>query len=190
MTQQKETFIEPAEILSCTDMGSQWKLNLIWSNPEINPNGYSSDSYMTKSIEDKIPFEKGHYALTVSKGKLKKDKQGNDWSGEKLWMFWLTTHAVRTAAEQDALSQNNQPQVAEGGTEGDWLVEPAAETKAEPTHFEKIQTSKDMIIFEQVIYKGAVDVVVAQINQGIKYEDVGQAILDLNNQIKAGLFSD
>ena len=47
-----------------------------------------------------------------------------------------------------------------------------------------------MIIFEQVIYKGAVDVVVAQINQGVTYEDVGQAILDLNNQIKAGLFSD
>ena len=70
------------------------------------------------------------------------------------------------------------------------MVEPAAETKAEPTHFEKIQTSKDMIIFEQVIYKGAVEVVVAQINQGIKYEDVGQAILDLNNQIKAGLFSE
>ena len=186
MTQQKETFIEPAEILSCTDMGSQWKLNLIWSNPEINPKGFSSDSYMTKSIEDKIPFEKGHYALTVSKGKLKKP----EFDGTKIWQFWLTTHAVRTAAEQDALSQNNQPQAAEGGSEGDWLTETAAETKAEPTHFEKIQTSKDMIIFEQVIYKGAVEVVVAQINQGIKYEDVGQAILDLNNQIKAGLFSD
>ena len=47
-----------------------------------------------------------------------------------------------------------------------------------------------MIIFEQVIYKGVIDVIVSQINQGIKYEDVGQAILDLNNQIKAGLFSE
>jgi len=96
---------------------------------------------------------------------------------------------VNTFEEQTAID-NSKPQAAEGGTEGDWLVEPAAETKAEPTHFEKIQTNKDMIIFEQVIYKGAVDVVVAQINQGIKYEDVGQAILDLNNQIKAGLFSE
>ena len=181
MTQTKETFIEPAEILSCTDMGSQWKLNLIWSNPEINPKGFASDSYMTKSIEDKIPFDKGHYALTVSKGKLKKP----EFDGTKIWQFWLTTHAVRTAAEQEDL-----PQVAEGGTEGDWLTEPDAETKPEPTHFEKIQTSKDMIIFEQVIYKGVVEVVVAQINQGIKYEDVGQTILDLDKQIKAGLFSD
>ena len=47
-----------------------------------------------------------------------------------------------------------------------------------------------MIIFEQVIYKGVVEVVVAQINQGIKYEDVGQTILDLDKQIKDGLFSD
>ena len=137
---------------------------------------------MTKSIEDKIPFEKGHYAITVSKGKLKKP----DFDGSKLWMYWLTTHAVRTPAEQDALSQDNQPQVAE---EED-LFEETTPQPAQPTHFEKIQSNKDMIIFEQVIYKGAVDVVVAQINQGVTYEDVGQAILDLNNQIKAGLFSD
>jgi len=182
MTQTKETFIEPAEILSCTDMGSQWKLNLIWSNPEINPKGFASDSYMTKSIEDKIPFDKGHYALTVSKGKLKKP----EFDGTKIWQFWLTTHAVRTAAEQEALPQAD----AGTGSEGDWLTEPDEETKPEPTHFEKIQTSKDMIIFEQVIYKGVVEVVVAQINQGIKYEDVGQTILDLDKQIKDGLFSD
>ena len=181
MTQQQtQTFVEPAEILSCADMGNQWKINLKWSNPEINPKGFASDSYMTKSIEDKIPFEKGHYAITVSKGKLKKP----EFDGTKLWMYWLTTHAVRTPAEQDALSQDSQPQVAD---EGELFP---TETTPQPTHFEKIQTSKDMIIFEQVIYKGAVDVVVAQINQGIKYEDVGQAILDLNNQIKAGLFSE
>ena len=179
MTQLKETFVEPAEIISCTDMGTQWKINVIWSNPQINPKGFASDTYMTKSIEDKIPFEKGHYAITVSKGKLKKP----DFDGSKLWMYWLTTHAVRTPAEQDALSQDNQPQVAE---EEDLFEE----TTPQPTHFEKIQSNKDMIIFEQVIYKGAVDVVVAQINQGVTYEDVGQAILDLNNQIKAGLFSD
>ena len=182
MTQLKETFVEPAEIISCTDIGSQWKINVIWSNPQINPKGFASDTYMTKSIEDKIPFEKGHYAITVSKGKLKKP----DFDGSKLWMYWLTTHAVRTPAEQDALSQDNQPQVAE---EED-LFEETTPQPAQPTHFEKIQSNKDMIIFEQVIYKGAVDVVVAQINQGVTYEDVGQAILDLNNQIKAGLFSD
>ena len=182
MTQLKETFVEPAEIISCTDMGTQWKINVIWSNPQINPKGFASDTYMTKSIEDKIPFEKGHYAITVSKGKLKKP----DFDGSKLWMYWLTTHAVRTPAEQDALSQDNQPQVAE---EED-LFEETPPHPAQPTHFEKIQSNKDMIIFEQVIYKGAVDVVVAQINQGVTYEDVGQAILDLNNQIKAGLFSD
>jgi len=182
MTQLKETFVEPAEIISCTDMGTQWKINVIWSNPQINPKGFASDTYMTKSIEDKIPFEKGHYAITVSKGKLKKP----DFDGSKLWMYWLTTHAVRTPAEQDALSQDNQPQVAE---EED-LFEETTPQPAQPTHFEKIQSNKDMIIFEQVIYKGAVDVVVAQINQGVTYEDVGQAILDLNNQIKAGLFSD
>ena len=182
MTQLKETFVEPAEIISCTDMGTQWKINVIWSNPQINPKGFASDTYMTKSIEDKIPFEKGHYAITVSKGKLKKP----DFDGSKLWMYWLTTHAVRTPAEQDALSQDNQPQVAE---EED-LFEETTPQPTQPTHFEKIQSNKDMIIFEQVIYKGAVDVVVAQINQGVTYEDVGQAILDLNNQIKAGLFSD
>ena len=182
MTQLKETFVEPAEIISCTDMGTQWKINVIWSNPQINPKGFASDTYMTKSIEDKIPFEKGHYAITVSKGKLKKP----EFDGNKLWMYWLTTHAVRTPAEQDALSQDNQPQVAE---EED-LFEETTPQPAQPTHFEKIQSNKDMIIFEQVIYKGAVDVVVAQINQGVTYEDVGQAILDLNNQIKAGLFSD
>ena len=181
MTQQQtQTFVEPAEILSCADMGNQWKINLKWSNPEINPKGFASDSYMTKSIEDKIPFEKGHYALTVSKGKLKKP----EFDGSQTWHFWLTTHAVRTPAEQDALSQDSQPQVAD---EGELFP---TETTPQPTHFEKIQSNKDMIIFEQVIYKGAVDVVVAQINQGVTYEDVGQAILDLNNQIKAGLFSD
>ena len=183
MTQQQtQTFVEPAEILSCADKGNQWKINLKWSNPEINPKGFASDSYMTKSIEDKIPFEKGHYAITVSKGKLKKP----EFDGTKLWMFWLTTHAVRTPAEQDAMSQDSQPQVADEGE----LFEETTPQPTQPTHFEKIQSNKDMIIFEQVIYKGAVDVVVAQINQGVTYEDVGQAILDLNNQIKAGLFSD
>ena len=189
MTQQKETFITQGEIKSCEDMGSQWKINVIWQDPDLTPKGFANDTYMTKSIKDTTPFSNGLYAFTVSKGKLKKDKDGNDWSGDQTWMYWLNTHAVNTFEEQTAID-NSKPQAAEGGTEGDWLVEPAAETKAEPTHFEKIQTSKDMIIFEQVIYKGAVDVVVAQINQGIKYEDVGQAILDLNNQIKAGLFSE
>ena len=185
MTQQKETFITQGEIKSCEDMGSQWKIKVIWQDPEINKNGYESDTYMTKSIKDTTPFSNGLYAFTVSRGKLKKE----EFTGEKDWMYWLTTHAVNTFEQQTAID-NSKPQAAEGGTEGDWSTEPAAETKAEPTHFEKIQTSKDMIIFEQVIYKGAVDVVVAQINQGIKYEDVGQAILDLNNQIKAGLFSE
>ena len=184
MTQPTQTFVEPAEILSCADMGNQWKINLKWSNPEINPKGYSSDSYMTKSIEDKIPFASGHYAITVSKGKLKKP----EFTGEKLWMYWLTTHAVRTVAEQDALSQGNQPQATD--PEGELFPTETTPQPAQPTHFEKIQSNKDMIIFEQVIYKGAVEVVVAQINQGIKYEDVGQAILDLNKQIKDGLFSD
>ena len=184
MTQPTQTFVEPAEILSCADMGNQWKINLKWSNPEINPKGYSSDSYMTKSIEDKIPFASGHYALTVSKGKLKKP----EFTGEKLWMYWLTTHAVRTVAEQDALSQGNQPQATD--PEGELFPTETTPQPTQPTHFEKIQSNKDMIIFEQVIYKGAVEVVVAQINQGIKYEDVGQAILDLNKQIKDGLFSD
>jgi len=184
MTQQTQTFVEPAEILSCADMGNQWKINLKWSNPEINPKGYSSDSYMTKSIEDKIPFASGHYAITVSKGKLKKP----EFTGEKLWMYWLTTHAVRTVAEQDALSQGNQPQATD--PEGELFPTETTPQPTQPTHFEKIQSNKDMIIFEQVIYKGAVEVVVAQINQGIKYEDVGQAILDLNKQIKDGLFSD
>ena len=184
MTQPTQTFVEPAEILSCADMGNQWKINLKWSNPEINPKGYSSDSYMTKSIEDKIPFASGHYAITVSKGKLKKP----EFTGEKLWMYWLTTHAVRTVAEQDALSQGNQPQATD--PEGELFPTETTPQPTQPTHFEKIQSNKDMIIFEQVIYKGAVEVVVAQINQGIKYEDVGQAILDLNKQIKDGLFSD
>jgi len=184
MTQQKETFITQGEIKSCEDMGSQWKINVIWQDPDLNPKGFANDTYMTKSIKDTTPFSNGLYAFTVSRGKLKKE----EFTGEKDWMYWLTTHAVNTFEQQTAID-NSKPQAAEGGTEGDWLTEPA-ETKAEPTHFEKIQTSKDMIIFEQVIYKGAVDVVVAQINQGIKYEDVGQAILDLNNQIKAGLFSE
>ena len=184
MTQQKETFITQGEIKSCEDMGSQWKINVIWQDPDLNPKGFANDTYMTKSIKDTTPFSNGLYAFTVSRGKLKKE----EFTGEKDWMYWLTTHAVNTFEQQTAID-NSKPQAAEGGTEGDWLTEPA-ETKAEPTHFEKIQTSKDMIIFEQVIYKGAVEVVVAQINQGIKYEDVGQAILDLNNQIKAGLFSE
>ena len=184
MTQQTQTFVEPAEILSCADMGNQWKINLKWSNPEINPKGYSSDTYMTKSIEDKIPFASGHYAITVSKGKLKKP----DFDGTRLWMFWLTTHAVNTPAQQDALSQGNQPQATD--PEGELFPTETTPQPTQPTHFEKIQSNKDMIIFEQVIYKGAVEVVVAQINQGIKYEDVGQAILDLNKQIKDGLFSD
>ena len=183
MTQQKETFITQGEIKSCEDMGSQWKINVIWQDPDLNPKGFANDTYMTKSIKDTTPFSNGLYAFTVSRGKLKKE----EFTGEKDWMYWLTTHAVNTFEQQTAID-NSKPQAA--GTEGDWSTEPAAETKAEPTHFEKIQTSKDMIIFEQVIYKGAVDVVVAQINQGIKYEDVGQAILDLNNQIKAGLFSE
>ena len=183
MTQQKESFITQGEIKSCEDMGSQWKINVIWQDPDLNPKGFANDTYMTKSIKDTTPFSNGLYAFTVSRGKLKKE----EFTGEKDWMYWLTTHAVNTFEQQTAID-NSKPQAA--GTEGDWLVEPAAETKAEPTHFEKIQTSKDMIIFEQVIYKGAVEVVVAQINQGIKYEDVGQAILDLNNQIKAGLFSE
>ena len=183
MTQQKETFITQGEIKSCEDMGSQWKINVIWQDPDLNPKGFANDTYMTKSIKDTTPFSNGLYAFTVSRGKLKKE----EFTGEKDWMYWLTTHAVNTFEQQTAID-NSKPQSA--GTEGDWLTEPAAETKAEPTHFEKIQTSKDMIIFEQVIYKGAVEVVVAQINQGIKYEDVGQAILDLNNQIKAGLFSE
>ena len=182
MTQQKETFITQGEIKSCEDMGSQWKINVIWQDPDLNPKGFANDTYMTKSIKDTTPFSNGLYAFTVSRGKLKKE----EFTGEKDWMYWLTTHAVNTFEQQTAID-NSKPQAA--GTEGDWLTEPA-ETKAEPTHFEKIQTSKDMIIFEQVIYKGAVEVVVAQINQGIKYEDVGQAILDLNNQIKAGLFSE
>ena len=190
MTQQKETFVTQGEIKSCEDMGSQWKIKVIWQDPEINKNGYTTDTYMTKSTKDTTPFSNGLYAFTVSKGKLKKDKDGNDWSGDQTWMYWLTTHDVKTFEEQTAA--DNKPQVAEGGTgsEGDWLTEPDAETKPEPTHFEKIQTSKDMIIFEQVIYKGVVEVVVAQINQGIKYEDVGQTILDLDKQIKDGLFSD
>ncbi len=183
MTQQKETFITQGEIKSCEDMGSQWKINVIWQDPDLNPKGFANDTYMTKSIKDTTPFSNGLYAFTVSRGKLKKE----EFTGEKDWMYWLTTHAVNTFEQQTAID-NSKPQAA--GTEGDWSTEPAAETKAEPTHFEKIQTSKDMIIFEQVIYKGAVEVVVAQINQGIKYEDVGQAILDLNNQIKAGLFSE
>jgi hypothetical protein len=184
MTQQKETFITQGEIKSCEDMGSQWKIKVIWQDPSLNPKGFANDTYMTKSIKDTTPFSNGLYAFTVSRGKLKKE----EFTGEKDWMYWLTTHAVNTFEQQTAID-NSKPQAAEGGTEGDWSTEPA-ETKAEPTHFEKIQTSKDMIIFEQVIYKGAVEVVVAQINQGIKYEDVGQAILDLNNQIKAGLFSE
>ena len=44
MTQLKETFVEPAEIISCTDMGTQWKINVIWSNPQINPKGFASDT--------------------------------------------------------------------------------------------------------------------------------------------------
>ena len=185
MTQQKETFITQGEIKSCEDMGSQWKINVIWQDPDLNPKGFANDTYMTKSIKDTTPFSNGLYAFTVSRGKLKKE----EFTGEKDWMYWLTTHAVNTFEQQTAID-NSKSQAAEGGSEGDWLTETDEEKKSEPTHFEKIQTSKDMIIFEQVIYKGVVEVVVAQINQGIKYEDVGQAILDLNNQIKAGLFSD
>ena len=185
MTQQKETFITQGEIKSCEDIGSQWKINVIWQDPDLNPKGFANDTYMTKSIKDTTPFSNGLYAFTVSRGKLKKE----EFTGEKDWMYWLTTHDVKTFEEQTAA--DNKPQADAGtGSEGDWLTETDEEKKSEPTHFEKIQTSKDMIIFEQVIYKGVIDVIVSQINQGIKYEDVGQTILDLDKQIKAGLFSD
>ena len=45
MTQQKETFITQGEIKSCEDMGSQWKIKVIWQDPEINKNGYESDTH-------------------------------------------------------------------------------------------------------------------------------------------------
>jgi hypothetical protein len=177
MTQLKETFVEPAEIISCTDMGTQWKINVIWSNPQINPKGFASDTYMTKSIEDKIPFEKGHYAITVSKGKLKKP----DFDGSKLWMYWLTTHAVRTPAEQDALSQDNQPQVAE---EED-LFEETTPQPTQPTHFEKIQVSQNDSITNQVILKeiGLTQRTMIEKDQ-IKYTTLSEAREDLIKESK------
>ena len=176
MTQQQtQTFVEPAEILSCADMGNQWKINLKWSNPEINPKGFASDSYMTKSIEDKIPFEKGHYAITVSKGKLKKP----EFDGTKLWMYWLTTHAVRTPAEQDAMSQDNQPQVAD---EGELFP---TETTPQPTHFEKIQVSQNDSITNQVILKeiGLTQRTMIEKDQ-IKYTTLSEAREDLIKESK------
>jgi len=176
MTQQQtQTFVEPAEILSCEDQGNQWKINVIWSNPQINPKGYSSDTFMTKSIEDKIPFEKGHYALTVSKGKLKKP----EFDGSKMWMWWLTTHAVRTPAEQDALSQDNQPQVAE---EEDLFP---TETTPQTTHFEKIQVSQNDSITNQVILKeiGLTQRTMIEKDQ-IKYTTLSEAREDLIKESK------
>ena len=179
MTQPTQTFVEPAEILSCADMGNQWKINLKWSNPEINPKGYSSDSYMTKSIEDKIPFASGHYAITVSKGKLKKA----EFDGSKLWMFWLTTHAVNTPAQQDALSQGNQPQAAD--PEGELFPTETTPQPAQPTHFEKIQVSQNDSITNQVILKeiGLTQRTMIEKDQ-IKYTTLSEAREDLINESK------
>ena len=179
MTQQQtQTFVEPAEILSCEDQGNQWKINLKWSNPQINPKGYSSDTYMTKSIEDKIPFEKGHYALTVSKGKLKKP----EFDGSKMWMWWLITHAVRTPAEQDAMSQDSQPQVAD---EGELFPAETTPQPTQPTHFEKIQVSQNDSITNQVILKeiGLTQRTMIEKDQ-IKYTTLSEAREDLIKESK------
>ena len=179
MTQQTQTFVEPAEILSCADLGNQWKINLKWSNPEINPKGFASDSYMTKSIEDKIPFASGHYAITVSKGKLKKP----EFDGTKLWMFYLTTHAVNTPAQQDALSQGNQLQVAE--PEGELFPAETTPQPAQPTHFEKIQVSQNDSITNQVILKeiGLTQRTMIEKDQ-IKYTTLSEAREDLIKETK------
>ena len=177
MTQQKETFITQGEIKSCEDMGSQWKINVIWQDPDLNPKGFANDTYMTKSIKDTTPFSNGLYAFTVSRGKLKKE----EFTGEKDWMYWLTTHAVNTFEQQTAID-NSKPQAAEGGTEGDWLTEPA-ETKAEPTHFEKIQVSTNDSITNQVILKElALNQRLMMEKDQIKYSSLAESRADLKLQ--------
>ena len=141
MTQTKETRIEPAEIISCEDTGSQWKIKVKWQNPQLNPRGFEEYTYMVKSIEDKIPFEKGLYAFTVAKGGLKKDKDGS-----QEWMYYWTTHEVNTATEQDAVSKE-QP----GGTDGNWLTD--EDEKPQVKTYEQIQVSQNDSITNQVILK-------------------------------------
>ena len=174
MTQIKETRIEPAEIISCEDTGSQCKIKVKWQNPQINPKGYEEFTWMTKSIEEKIPFEKGLYAFTVSKGSLKKDKDGS-----QEWMYYWTTHEVKTATEQDAISKE-QPE----GTDGNWLTD--EEGKPQVKTYEQIQVSQNDSITNQVILKeiGLTQRHMLDKDQ-IKYSTLAEAREDLIKETKA-----
>jgi hypothetical protein len=169
MTQTKETRIEPAEIISCEDTGSQWKIKVKWQNNSLNPRGFEEYTYMVKSIEDKIPFEKGLYAFTVSRGSLKKDKDGT-----ADWMYYWTTHEVNTPEQQDALSQT-------GGTTGNWLTD--EEEKPQVKTYEQIQVSTNDSITNQVILKElALNQRLMMEKDQIKYSSLAESRADLKLQ--------
>jgi len=141
MTQTPQTIIEQAEILKCEDKGDQWLINVKWLNKELNPQGFAENTYMVKSIEETKPFAPGLYAFTISKGKLKKP----DFDGTRDWMFYYTTHAVRTFEEQTQLDHGKEEVVTE--------TEDLFEEKSTPKTYEQVQSNKDMVITDQVIHK-------------------------------------
>ena len=178
MTQQKETFTEPAEIISCTEGegGQQWEINVKWQNAVLNPNGGAENTYMKKSIEDRKPYEPGVYVLTVSKGNVKYDKKNNKpFDGTKEWMYYYTTHEVRTYAEQDALPGPDKQETEDLFSED----KPVAKT------YEQIQVSQNDSITNQVILKeiGLTQRTMIEKDQ-IKYTTLSEAREDLIKESK------